>query len=54
MFVVPSKQREKIDALMQQSIFGFTMSKLDGIQQIKNITAVLVRTYAPDIVPIQT
>lgn len=54
MFIVPSKQKEKIDALMQQSIFGFTMSKLDWIQQVKNISAVLVRTYAPDIVPIQT
>lgn len=54
MLTVPSRQKEKLDALMSQVVLGFNAAKLDWIQQVKNVTAVLVRAYVPNVVPPQT
>ena len=54
MLIVPSRQKEKLDALMQEIVAGFNASKIDAIAQVKNVTAVVVRTAAPTIPPPQT
>jgi type II secretory pathway component PulK len=46
--------QQEILTMQAQGVPGFNSAKLDGIQQIKNITAVVVRAYAPNIVPPQT
>lgn len=53
MLVVKSTQQYRIDKLKWESIYGITIGKLDAIQQVKNVTAVIVRDYAPNIVPPQ-
>jgi len=54
MLLIENKQKEKIDKLMTQIVYWFNSWKLDWISQIKNVTAVVVRNYAPNIVPPQT
>lgn len=44
----------ELQKLLGDQVFGFTMGKLDAIQQVKNVTAVVVRAYAPNVVPPQT
>jgi len=54
MLTVPSNREERMAAMMANVVYWFNTAKLDGIQQIKNITAVVVRLYAPNIPPPQT
>lgn len=54
MLLIPSKQQEKMQTLMQQIVYGFNSWKLDAIQQIKNVTAVVVKNHAPNTPPSQT
>lgn len=44
----------ELENLSKDQVFWFNTSKLDAIVQVKNVTAVIVRTYAPDVVPPQT
>jgi len=50
----PTVIEKEMEKLMNEQIFGFNTSKLDAIQQVKNVTAVVVRTYVPNVVPPQT
>jgi len=54
MRIDPTVIEKEMEKLMNEQIFGFNTSKLDAIQQVKNVTAVVVRTYVPNVVPPQT
>lgn len=54
MFIDDSVIENEIKKLLQEQIFWFTTSKLDAIAQVKNVTAVVVKDYAPNVVPPQT
>lgn len=44
----------ELEKLIAEQIPWFNSSKLDAIAQVKNVTAVIVRTYAPNVIPPQT
>ena len=54
MQIDPNQVDSELQQLLSQQVYGFTMCKLDAIQQVKNVTAVIVRDYAPNVIPPQT
>lgn len=54
MQIDPNLIDQEMQKLLSEQVFGFTMSKLDALQQVKNVTAVIVRAYAPNVIPPQT
>ena len=52
---IDSNQIEnEVQAAMAERDYGFNMQKLDAVQQVRNVTAVIVRTAAPTSPPPQT
>ena len=54
MKIDPMIVENEMQKLLTQQVYDFNMSKLDAIAQVKNVTAVVVRTYAPNVIPSQT
>jgi hypothetical protein len=40
----------ELQKVLQDQVFWFTLGRLDWIMQVKNISCVIVRDYAPDVV----
>ena len=49
MFKTDNGVDKELEVLANEQEYWFTTSKLDGIAQVKNVTAVVVRWYAPNI-----